>query len=87
MRLLFSLFETISFQMQNGLPSRMYELSTTQGVHDSLQVTTEKYPCNYEINDGATDIIQVATSKDSSSEEVDNIDNSDPFKCDLMPDV
>jgi hypothetical protein len=29
----------------------------------------------------------VATSQDFSNEEVDNSDNSDPFNCDIMPDV
>jgi hypothetical protein len=49
------IFSGISFEIQNGLPSRMYELSTIQGVHDSFQVATEKVPCNYEVNDGVPD--------------------------------
>jgi hypothetical protein len=75
----------LSFEMQNGLPSRMYELSITQDVHDSFQYTAAKYPCNYEVNDGIPDSIQVATAKDSSNEEIDNSNNSDPFNCDIMP--
>jgi hypothetical protein len=65
----------------------MYELSTTQGVHDSFQVATEKDPCNYEVNDGVPDSIQVAKTKESSNEEVDNSDNINPFKHDIMPGV
>jgi hypothetical protein len=38
------IFSGISFEMQNGLPSRMYELSTTQGVPGSFQVASTKYP-------------------------------------------
>jgi hypothetical protein len=34
------IFSGISFEMQNGLPSRMYELSITQGVPDSFQLST-----------------------------------------------
>jgi hypothetical protein len=41
------IFSGILFEVQNGLPSRMYELSTTQGVPDSFQVITAKDPCNY----------------------------------------
>jgi hypothetical protein len=52
----------ISFYMQNGLPSRMYQLSITQdvpyshqfaitqGVPDTLHVATAKDPSNYEVN-------------------------------------
>jgi hypothetical protein len=41
------IFSGISFEMQNSLPSIMYELSTTQGVPDSFQIATAKDPCNY----------------------------------------
>jgi hypothetical protein len=81
------IFSGISFEMQSDLPSRMYEFSTTQGVPHSFQVATAKYHCNYEVNDGVPDSIQVATAKDSSNEDVDNSKNSDPFNCNIMPDV
>jgi hypothetical protein len=55
------IFSGISFNMQNGLLSRMYELSTIQGVPESFQVSTTKDPCKYEVNGGVTDSIQVAT--------------------------
>jgi hypothetical protein len=95
------IFSGISFEMQNGLPSRMYELSITQGVSDSFQlpiaqgvpdifqVATEQDPSNYEVNDDVVPgITQLATSQASSNysnEEIDNNDNSDPFQCDIMP--
>jgi hypothetical protein len=52
------------------------------------RVATAKDPCNYyEVNDGVPNSIQVETAKESSNEEVDKNNNSDPFKCDILPDV
>jgi hypothetical protein len=65
----------------------MYELSTTQDVPDSFQVATAKDPCNCEENDGLPDSIQMAIAKESANEEDDNSNISDPFKCDIIPDV
>jgi hypothetical protein len=94
------IFSGISFEMQNGLPSRMYELSITQGVPDSFQlsttrgvpdrhsfeVATAKDPNNYEVNDDVVpDSIQLATATNSSNEDIDKSDNSDPFQCYIMP--
>jgi hypothetical protein len=53
------IFSGISFEIPDGLPSRMYWLSTIQGVSDSCQVATAKDLCNYEVNGGVPDIIQV----------------------------
>jgi hypothetical protein len=91
------IFSGISFEMQNGLPSGMcelsiaqdvpasFQLSITQGIPDSFQVATAKDPSNYEVNDDVVpDSIQLATSKDSSNEDIDSSDNSDPFQCDIM---
>jgi hypothetical protein len=50
--------------MKNGLPSRMYKLSTIKGVPDSFSFATAKDPCNYKVNDGVPNIIQMATSKE-----------------------
>jgi hypothetical protein len=92
------IFSGILFEMQNGLPSRMYKLSITQGVPDSFQVSTThgvpdsfqvasaKDPSNYEVNyDAVTDSIQLATANNSSNENMDNSDNSNLFQCDIMP--
>jgi hypothetical protein len=70
------IFSGISFEMQNGLPFRMHELSITQGVSasfqmstnqilpDSFQVATDKDPNNYEVKeDVVPDNIQLATGK------------------------
>jgi hypothetical protein len=65
----------------------MYELSTTKGVPDSFQFATSKYRCNYEVNDCVPYSIQVANPKESSNKEVDNSNISNPFKCDILPDV
>jgi hypothetical protein len=85
------IFSVISLEMQNGLPPRMYELSTIQGVLTcqlpscNCKLQTAKYPCKYEVNGAVSGIIHMTTAKESSNEEVDNIDNSgDPYQCDIM---
>jgi hypothetical protein len=84
-----AIFSGIPFKRQNGLPSRMYELSITQGLSESFQVATAKEPINHEVNDSVVpDSIQLTTSKDSSNssnEDIGNSNNSDPFQCDIMP--
>jgi hypothetical protein len=55
------IFSGISFEMQNGLPSRMHEFSITQGVSDSFQMSTTQ---------GLTDSFQVATAKDPHNYEL-----------------
>jgi hypothetical protein len=47
-----------------------------------LALLTHLYPCNYEVNGGVPDSIQVETTKESPNEEVEN---SDPYQCDIMP--
>jgi hypothetical protein len=89
------IFSGISFEMQNGLPSRIsitqdvpdsFQLSTNQGVPDSLQIATVKDPNNYEVNeDIVSDSIQLASGKNSSNEDMEKSYNSDPFHCDIMP--
>jgi hypothetical protein len=64
------IFSGISFQIQNGLPSIMCKLSTIKGLPDSFHFATAKDPINYEATDGVPESIQVATSKEVSSEEV-----------------
>jgi hypothetical protein len=62
------IFSGISFEIQNGLPSRMHQLSIAQGVSnihpmltnhgvpDSFQLPTAKYPNNYGVlGDGVPD--------------------------------
>jgi hypothetical protein len=50
------IFSCISFEMQNGLPSIMHELSITQeGAPDTFQMSTTQ---------GLPDSFQVATAKD-----------------------
>jgi hypothetical protein len=56
-------------------------LSITQGLPDSFQVATAKYPINYEVNDDvAPDSFQVATAKDPHNYEVDDDVASDSIQ-------
>jgi hypothetical protein len=83
------IFSDNSFEMQNGLPSRMHELSITQGVSDSFQISTtqglpysfqlatDNDPNNYEVKEDAVPYsIQLASGKKSSNEDMDKSDNS-----------
>jgi hypothetical protein len=68
------IFSGISFEMKNGLPSRMHQLSiaqevsnihptlTNHGVPDSFQLSTAKDPNNYGVpEDGVPDSILLAS--------------------------
>jgi hypothetical protein len=92
------IFRSILFEMQNGLPSRMHEFSITQGVYnrlpmlttqglpDSFQLSTAKDPNNYGVKkDGVPENILLASGMNSSNDDMDKSENSDPFHCDTMP--
>jgi hypothetical protein len=49
------IFSGVSFKMQNGLPSIMHQLTTTQGVSNILPMLT---------NHGVPDSFQLPTAKD-----------------------
>jgi hypothetical protein len=91
------IFSGISFEIQNGLPSRMHQLSITQrvsnshptltnhGVPDSFQLSTAKDPNNYGVLvDGVPASILLASGMNSPNDDTDKSDNSDPFHCDIM---
>jgi hypothetical protein len=84
--------------MQNGLPSRMHQLSITQGVSNShptltnhgvpdiFQLSTDKDPNRYGVKeDGVPDSILLASGMNSPNDDTDKSDNSDPLHCDIMP--
>jgi hypothetical protein len=84
--------------MENGLPSRMHQLSIAHGVsniHPSLtnhgipysfQLSTAKDPNNYGVlEDGVPDSIYVASGMNPPNDDTDKSDNSDPFHCNIMP--
>jgi hypothetical protein len=92
------IFSGISFEMQNGLPSRMHQLSITQGVSnshptltnpgvpDSFQLSTDNDPKNYEVvEDGVPVSILLASGMNFPNDDMDKSDNNDPFHCDVMP--
>jgi hypothetical protein len=92
------IFSGISFEMQNGLSSRMHQLSTTQGVSnihpmltnhgvsDSFQLSTAKDPNNYVVpEDGVPDNFSLASGMNPPNDETDKSHNSDPFHCNIMP--
>jgi hypothetical protein len=82
------IFSGISFEIQNGLPSRMYELSIIQGVPNSFQVATAKYPCNYQVNGSVQVSIQVSTATECPNEELlegASINNSYPYQSNITP--
>jgi hypothetical protein len=92
------IFSSISFEMQNALPSRMHQLPITQGVSNShptltnhgvpysFQLSTAKDPNNYGVvKDGVADSILLASGMNSPNDDTDKSDNSDPFHCDNMP--
>jgi hypothetical protein len=94
------IFSGISFEMQNGLPSRMHQLSISQGVAiihqtltnhgviDSFELSTAKDPNNYGVpEDGVPDSIVLASGTNlpnPPNDDTDKSDNSDPFHCDIM---
>jgi hypothetical protein len=53
-----SIFSGISFEMKNGVPSRMHELAITQVVSDSFQMSTTQ---------GVSDSFKVVTAKDPNN--------------------
>jgi hypothetical protein len=84
--------------MKNGIPSRIHELSITQGVSnilpmstthglpDSFQLSTAKDSNNYEVKeDGVPDSIVLASGMNSPNDDMDKSDNIDPFHCGIMP--
>jgi hypothetical protein len=92
------IFSGISFEMENGLPSRMHQLSIAQGVSsihptltnhgvpDSFRLSTAKDPNNYGVpEDGVPDSILLASGMNPPNDDTDKSDNSDPFHCDIMP--
>jgi hypothetical protein len=85
------IFSGISFEIQNGLPSRMHQLSITQGVSNSHPTLT---------NHGVPDSFQLSTAEDPNNsgrwcarqsgmnlpnDNTVKSDNSDRFHCDIMP--
>jgi hypothetical protein len=95
------IFSSILFEMQNGLPSRMHQLSiaqgvanihptlTNHGVPDSFQLSTAKDPNNYGVpEDGVPDSIVLVSGMNLPNPpnyDTDKSDNSDPFHCNIMP--
>jgi hypothetical protein len=86
------IFSSISFEMQNGLPSRMHQLSITQGVStshptltnhvvpDSFQLSTAEDPTTYGVvEDGVPVSILLASGMNSPNDDTDKSDNSDPI--------
>jgi hypothetical protein len=86
------IFSGISFEMQNGLPSRMHQLSIAQGVsniHPSLtyhgvpdifQLSTDKDPKHYGVTeDGLPDSYSLVSGMNPPNDDTDKIDNSHPF--------
>jgi hypothetical protein len=84
--------------MKNGLPSRMYHLSITQGVSnihptltnngvpDSFQISTTNDPNTYGVvEDGVPGSILLASGFNSPNDDMDKSDNIDPFHCDITP--
>jgi hypothetical protein len=92
------IFSGISFEMQNGLPSRMHQLSiahgvlntqpllTNHGVPDSFQTSTAKDPKHYGLpKDGLSDRYPLVLGMNPSHDDTDISENSDPFNCDILP--
>jgi hypothetical protein len=92
------IFSGISFEMQNGLPSRMHQLSiaqgvpnihptlTNHGVPDSFQLSTDKDPNNYGVpEDGVPGSFSFASGINLPNDDTDKSHNSYPFHCDIMP--
>jgi hypothetical protein len=92
------IFSGISFKMQNGLPSRMRQLSIAEGVsniHPSLtnhgvpysfQISTAKDPKNYGVpEDGLPDSYSLVSGMNPPNDNTDKSDNSERFNCDIMP--
>jgi hypothetical protein len=84
--------------MQNGLLSRMHQLSIAQGVSnihplltnhgvpDSFQLSTDKDPKHYGLpEDGLPDRYSLVSGMNPSNDDTDISDNSDCFNCDIMP--
>jgi hypothetical protein len=92
------IFSGISFEMQNGLPSRMHKLSiaqgvsnihpllTNHGVRDSFQLSTAKDPKHYGLpEDGLSDRYPLVSGMNPSNDDTDRSENSYPFNCDILP--
>jgi hypothetical protein len=84
--------------MQNGLPSRMHQLSiiqgmsnihpslTNHGVPDSFHLSTAKDPKHCEVQeDGLPNSYSLVSGMNPPNDGTDKSDNSDPFNCDIMP--
>jgi hypothetical protein len=84
--------------MQNGLPSRMHQLSIAQGVSNthplstnhgvpySFQPSTAKDPKHYGLpKDGLSDRYPLVLGMNPSNDDTDISENSDPFNCDILP--
>jgi hypothetical protein len=91
-------FSSISFEIQNFLPSRMHQLSITQGVSnihptltnhgvpDSFQLPTAKDPNNFGVVEGGVPVSNLLSpGMTSQNDDTDKSDNSDPFHYDIMP--
>jgi hypothetical protein len=91
-------FSGISFEMQNGLPSRMHQLSIAQGVSnihpsltyhgvpDSFQLPTAKDPKHYGVlEDGLPDGYSLVSGMNPPNDDTDKSDYSGHFNCDIMP--
>jgi hypothetical protein len=92
------IFSGISFEMQNGLPSRMHQFSIAQGVSnihpsltnhgvpDSFQLSTAKEPNHYGVpEDGLPDSYSLVSVMNPPNDDTYKSDNSDPLNCDIMP--
>jgi hypothetical protein len=92
------IFSGISFEMQNGLPSRMHQLSITKGVYnihplltnhgvpDSSQLSTANDLKHYGLpEDGLPDIYSLVSGMNPPNEDTDKSDNSDRFNFNIMP--
>jgi hypothetical protein len=92
------IFSGISFEMQNGLPSRMHQLLIAQGVSntqpvltnhgvpDSFKPSTTKDPKHYGLpKDGLSNRYPLVLGMNPSHDNTDTSENSGPFNCDIQP--
>jgi hypothetical protein len=80
------IFRGISFEMQNGLPSRMHQLSIAQGVYnihpllinhgvpDSFQLPTAKDPKHYGVpEDGLPDSYSLVSGMNTPNDDAEKV--------------
>jgi hypothetical protein len=92
------IFSGISFEIQNGLPSIMHQLSIVQvvpnihptltnpGLPDSFQLPTDQDPNNYGVTeDGMPDSFSLASGMNLPNDDTDKSHNSDPLHCYIIP--